>query len=284
MNIEKQMPSSNGAGYGPLVSVIIPIYNAEQYIKQTIRSVQEQTYRNWELLIIDNCSNDNTQQLISVYESSKIRIFRTERNSGGPAVPRNIGIKNANGEYLAFLDADDLWKNTKLEVQLRYLEKEDFVCSLASTIDTLGNVIRKAECVDNKHYEFCELVNKCRIFNSSVIVSRDKFSSVLFDEDPLLNGVEDFNAYMTYSLLYGPIFLIGESLIEYRVLPSSLGRSISGKERLAKSSYSLSKVVLASGKYDCYFYGMVGRLLMYVKSWLINKKGFGYLRNIKWFR
>jgi len=270
MNYKKQKLSSDGLGDEPLVSVIIPVYNAEKYIKQTILSVQEQTYKNWELLIIDNCSNDNTQQVISAYQGSKIRIFRTEQNSGGPAVPRNIGIKNANGKYLAFLDADDLWKDIKLEVQIPYLKKHDFVCSLASTIDAEGNVTNQAECIDNKHYEFCDMVKKNRVVNSSVIVSRDKFLTVMFDEDPLLNGIEDSHAYLTYAILHRDIFLVGESLIEYRVMMSSLGNSILGEKRLATSAYCLTKVVLANGKYDCYLSAILMRLFRYIKKRLFN--------------
>jgi len=268
MNIEEQKLHLDELDEGPLVSIIIPVFNAEKYLAETIRSVQEQTYNNWELLIIDNCSDDNTLQIISSYASSKIRVFRTECNSGGPALPRNIGIKNANGEYLAFLDADDLWNKTKLEIQLFYLKKENFVCSLATRIDDEGNVIKQGERIDNKHYQFCDLVKRNRIINSSVMISRDKFLPVLFDEDALLTGIEDYHAYLTYALNKGSVFLIGEPLIKYRVLTSSLGEGISGKKRLAKSSYCLTKVVLSNGAYDYYIYGMIRRLLSYFKSLL----------------
>jgi len=270
MNYKKQKISSDDLSKEPLVSIIIPVYNAEKYIKQTILSVQEQTYKNWELLIIDNCSDDSTLQVITAYQDSQIRIYRTERNSGGPAVPRNIGIKNANGKFLAFLDADDLWIDIKLEVQLPYLKKHDFVSSLASIIDAEGKVTNQAECVENKHYEFCDMVKRNRVIHSSVIVSRDKFLTVMFDEDPLLNGIEDSHAYLTFALQHGRIFVIGESLIEHRFMMSSLGNSILGEQRLTKSIYCVSKVTLANGKYKCYLSAILWRLLSYFKKRLLN--------------
>lgn len=105
----------------PLVSIITSCYNAEKYIKETIESVIAQTYSNWELLIIDDCSMDNSAQIINEYVAmdSRIKYFKTDKPSGSPTFPRNIGIQNAQGQYIAFLDADDMYCPNKLENQLK---------------------------------------------------------------------------------------------------------------------------------------------------------------------
>ena len=95
----------------PLVSVIIPTYNSSQYIKEAIDSVLAQTYKNFEIIVIDDGSTDNTKEVLAPYLSVIKYIYK---NNGGPASARNRGIKEANGEFVAFLDADDVWKPDRL--------------------------------------------------------------------------------------------------------------------------------------------------------------------------
>ncbi len=105
-----------------LVSIISPTYNSEEFISETINSIINQTYQNWELLITDDCSNDNTVQVINkhILKDQRIKLFQLKENSG-VGVARNNSIKNAKGRYIAFCDSDDLWLPKKLEVQLEYL-------------------------------------------------------------------------------------------------------------------------------------------------------------------
>lgn len=106
-----------------MVSIITPCYNAEKYLSQTVESVLSQTWQDWELLIIDDCSSDNSMNIIRDYSrrDARVRYFKTEEPSGSPTLPRNIGIENARGRYIAFLDSDDLWLPTKLEEQVKAL-------------------------------------------------------------------------------------------------------------------------------------------------------------------
>ena len=101
--------------YG-LVSIITPCYNAALVISKTIESVIAQTYSNWELLVVDDCSTDNTLQVVEEYIAKDVRVklLKTNKASGSPAEPRNIGIKNARGVFLAFVDSDDVWLPNKL--------------------------------------------------------------------------------------------------------------------------------------------------------------------------
>ena len=99
-----------------LVSIVVPVYNAEKFLKETIQTVLDQTYSNWELLLVDDCSSDDSANIIEEYvtKDDRIRLLRNERNSGA-ALTRNHGIKEARGTYLCFLDADDLWEKEKIE-------------------------------------------------------------------------------------------------------------------------------------------------------------------------
>jgi len=112
-----------------LVSIITPNYNCACFLSQTIESVIAQTYKNWELLIIDDCSTDNSIDIIEKYINKDIRIklFKTKCNSGSPIEPRNIGIQNAHGRFIAFLDSDDLWLPYKLERQIPFFNNVNVV-------------------------------------------------------------------------------------------------------------------------------------------------------------
>lgn len=113
-----------------LISIIIPVYNAEKFLKDTIGTVEEQTYRNWELIFVNDCSMDKSVEIIenAIKENPKIRLIQLENNSGA-AVARNIGIEDAKGKYIAFLDADDLWKKEKLDKQINFMKKNNYVFS-----------------------------------------------------------------------------------------------------------------------------------------------------------
>ena len=105
--------------YG-LVSIIMPNYNSEKYIKATIKSVLAQTYQNWELLFVDDCSSDTSLGIANAFQDERIRIFSMKEN-GGAALARNKAIEEAKGRWIAFLDSDDLWTSDKLEKQITYM-------------------------------------------------------------------------------------------------------------------------------------------------------------------
>ena len=108
-----------------LVSIIMPSYNTAQYIADSIRSVQAQTYENWELLIVDDCSTDDTDGVVTSFLSDpRIRYLKNEVNSGA-AISRNYALREARGRWIAFLDSDDLWAPEKLERQILFMEKEN---------------------------------------------------------------------------------------------------------------------------------------------------------------
>lgn len=109
-----------------LVSIITPVYNAEKFIRETIESVQNQTYTNWEMLLINDCSTDSSAEIIKekAAEDSRIKYIELDKNSGA-AITRNTGISKAQGRYIAFLDSDDIWKSDKLDKQLALIKEKD---------------------------------------------------------------------------------------------------------------------------------------------------------------
>lgn len=129
----------------PLISIITPLYNSEKYIGRTIQSVLNQTYKNWEMIIIDDCSTDNSFSLVEqlTKKESRIKLYKNDKNSGA-GVTRNNGISKANGKYIAFLDSDDQWLPEKLDVQVNFMEenKIDFSFTNYQQVDENGNSLK----------------------------------------------------------------------------------------------------------------------------------------------
>lgn len=105
-----------------LISIVIPVYNAEKFLEETINSIKEQTYDNWELLLVNDCSKDSSKEIAKKYLSGKIKWIDMEKNSGA-ALTRNKGIEESSGEFLCFIDADDLWDKNKLKKQIAFMKK-----------------------------------------------------------------------------------------------------------------------------------------------------------------
>lgn len=128
-----------------LVSIITPCYNAANYIAQCITSVQNQTYTNWEMLIVDDCSSDHSVEAIKMFQKNdkRIKLMKLEVNSGA-AISRNKALEYAQGDYIAFLDADDLWLPNKLERQILFMQtnKYAFTYSSYEEIDEKGHFLK----------------------------------------------------------------------------------------------------------------------------------------------
>ena len=121
-----------------LVSIIMPSYNTANYIIDSVRSIQAQTYENWELLIVDDCSTDNTIELLNEYitatKETRIRVLINEKNSGA-AVSRNYALREATGRWIAFLDSDDLWTIDKLEKQISFMQLHGYYFSYTNYME-----------------------------------------------------------------------------------------------------------------------------------------------------
>ena len=137
-----------------MVSIITPCYNSADYIADTIKSVIAQTYQDWEMIIVDDCSTDNSLDIIEDYAKydSRIKVLRTEKSSGSPVAPRNLAIQKASGRYIAFLDSDDIWLPTKIESQLDVFKRHDDAAVVFSYYEKVneagersGRIIRSAD-------------------------------------------------------------------------------------------------------------------------------------------
>lgn len=130
----------------PLVSIIVPSFNSEKFISETILSIQNQTYTNWEIILVDDCSTDGTIAIIEKFSKDDPRIqwFQLPQNSG-TGIARTRAITEAKGRYIAFLDADDLWKPEKLQKQIDFLVSKNipFTFSAYDCIDEQGNSLYK---------------------------------------------------------------------------------------------------------------------------------------------
>ena len=134
----------------PKVSIIIPCFNSETTIGSTIDSVIAQSFTDWEIIVVDDSSTDNSPAIIKSYiaHNDRIRYFKTLTNSGSPSLPRNIGIEQSRGRYIAFLDSDDLWLPQKLEDQVRFMENNEYDVSysyyekIAADGERTGRIIK----------------------------------------------------------------------------------------------------------------------------------------------
>lgn len=159
-----------------LVSIITPTYNCGRFIAETIEAVQAQTYTQWEMVIVDDCSTDNTKEVVDAYieKDSRVKYYCLEKNSGA-AVARTKAMELAEGEYMAFCDSDDLWTVDKLEKQLAFMNANDyaFTCTAYEQIDEEGNSLdRVIKTVKKTDYN--RLLLDCPVGNSTVMYNVSK--------------------------------------------------------------------------------------------------------------
>lgn len=181
-----------------LVSIIVPVYNAERFIDETISTVLDQTYENWELLLVNDCSTDNSEKLIQKYlKDSRIKLLNNKVNSRA-AVSRNNGIKAAKGRYICFIDADDKWDKNKLEKQIKFMKEKDCAFSFTSYEFADENCIpngKKVIVPDTITYS--EALKNTTIFTSTVMFDTKKLSK----EDIYMPNVKSEDTATWWSVL-----------------------------------------------------------------------------------
>jgi glycosyltransferase involved in cell wall biosynthesis len=214
----------------PKVSVVIPAYNAESYLAETLQSVFAQSYSDYEVIVVDDGSNDGTRQ---VMESFKPRIKALRKANGGPASARNLAIDKSAGEYIAFLDSDDLWVEEKLQMQVEFLDANPDVGLV------YGEALMFSGDGDDKRIEgrigytgdpsFRLLLYGDFIPNSTVVIRRACVEKVgLLNESRELVAVEDYEYWMRIARSF-PIAAISKPLTYYRLRDGNLmgnGRDI----------------------------------------------------------
>ena len=160
-----------------MVSIIVPVYNAARYIAETIEMVNAQTYKDWELILVDDASKDDSVAVIENIiksQGKRIRLIRKNKNEGAAAA-RNSGIDAAAGQYIAFLDADDIWKPEKLEKQIRFMEEKEAAFSFHSyefgdeNAKPTGKIVRAPETLN-----FRQALSRTVIFTTTVMFDIDR--------------------------------------------------------------------------------------------------------------
>ncbi len=214
----------------PRVSVITPAYNAEAVINRTIQSVCDQSFTNWELLVVDDCSTDCTRDVVEAWalKDSRVRLIGLKNNFGGPAGPRNVGVEMALGEYVAFLDADDIWHPRKLEIQVALLDScaADFVCSQMKNFTSEEDI----EFADIGEYDleavsFRQQSFRSRIPTSSVIARRELLRAHPFQELISYKAVEDYHCWLNILQSTPKCLKVGLPLLWYRKIEGQISGS-----------------------------------------------------------
>ena len=198
-----------------LVSIVTPVYNAEKYLEETVKSVQAQTYENWELFLIDDGSKDGSLKIAKKLAKSDKRINVISIDNSGAAFARNIGISKASGRYLCFIDADDLWMNDKLEKQVAFMKEKD--CAFSFTGYVFGD--KNAKPTDKVVYiptsiDYKQALKNTTIWTSTVMFDMTKLSKddVLMPDIPSEDTATWWRVLKNVECAYG----LDESLSIYR--------------------------------------------------------------------
>ncbi len=250
-----------------LVSIITPCFNCSQLIRTTYESIKAQTYKNWEWVVVDDCSHDNSQDALKflAQEDSRIRIILLAQNSGA-AVARNTAIINSKGEYLAFLDSDDLWKPNKLSVFMQIMEEKkiEFACGSYAKISR-DDQIQPNPFLPPQNVGYADLLKTCSIGTSTVVVKREAVGELRMD--PSLRRGQDYLFWLSILRKGIRAHMIGEeALTLYRVgnkhsLSANKIKKALGQWKIYRSYLKLN---LVESVYYFAHYSFHG----FVKNWL----------------
>ena len=251
----------SSSSYGDLVSIILPMYNSEKYIQETIRSVENQTYNNWELIIVDDHSSDNSVSIVEKIRinDDRIRLFCQSENLG-TALARNRAIAESEGRFLAFLDSDDIWKANKLEKQLTFMHRDErpFTCTYYGKIDGSGKNLHHVV-KSPKVLTYWGLL-LYGVGNSTVIIDRNFFGK------PSVPNIKKRNDYVLW------LKIIKKSSTIYCL------RQELSFHRLRQGSLSSHKVELL--KYNWLVYRKYENLSLLSSLFIIGFVSFRSIRNI----
>jgi teichuronic acid biosynthesis glycosyltransferase TuaG len=235
----------------PLISVITPIYNSEKYIDDTIESVLAQTYTNWEMLVVDDCSTDKSALVVKKYagQDRRIKYLCLERNSGA-AIARNKALELAMGEIVAFLDADDIWKPEKLEKQLKFTVENDYGFTFSSyeIMRNSGNkVISVPRSLSYDDFMKNTIIGTLTVMINKKVVGDVKLVNVKKDHDSMTWAKILRSGHKAYGL--------NESLAIYRKVEGSISNNkIKAVQRHWRNCREIEHLSLPKCSYYFMFY------------------------------
>ena len=220
------------------ISIIVPMYNAEKFIGKTIESVLAQTYQNWEMLIMNDVSTDNSLAIVSVYakKDERIKIVNTEKNVG-VVKGRNFLIDLASGKYIAFLDADDYWHNEKLEKQIKFMKEKNASISCTEYTRVKENEEKINDVIIKEEISYNDMLKNNYLGCLTVMYDAEKIGKRYFKE---LEKNEDYVLWLEIVKDVNTIYGLKENLAYYRVLDNS--RS-SNKVKTAKVRWEIYRKI-----------------------------------------
>lgn len=237
------------------VSIITPVLNAASYINETIGTVQNQTFVDWEWLIVDDGSTDDTIEIVldAARRDSRICLIYPKGETGLAARARNRGMADAQGEFLALLDADDLWEPSKLARQVAYLREHNNVEGVACLYDLFGDetrVLNENGMQWSPADILCtrtELIENCPFQTSTVLFRRKCYDEIGgMDEDPRLSSTEDYEFFFRLVTLY-TFHRIMEPLSHYRLLPPKVSYSGQTLDTVNRRGWQTFQVMAEKG-------------------------------------
>lgn len=227
----------------PSVTVVIPAYNAAAFIADTLHSVINQTFSDWEVWVIDDASTDDTPFIVGDFAArdTRIQLYSVPENYGGPAGPRNLGVSRASGEWIAFLDADDIWHPQKLERQLAAMNASggDYCCTTMKDFSgPTPTAFDDPGQVSTSHVTFAMQRRKSRVPLSSVLVRKSVIRDFPFNQDPKYRAVEDYHCWLRVLEQCGPMLKLKFPFVSYRV---SEGQISGSKVEMLKKNYMVHR-------------------------------------------
>lgn len=229
----------------PLISVIITTFQRPSFLAKTLKTILSQTYKNLEIIVVDDGSNDYTIDIVNSFKDTRI-IFFSIKHSGRPAVPRNFGLSLAKGEFIAFCDDDDLWYPDKIAEQLKALQEHDNIkvcCTNFLIINEKDEVINSVPAIDSltkKIITFESQLIKNNIAFSTVILHKDVLTKgILFNENPSLRASEDYLFLTNIAYLHN-VYYISKPLIKYRIHKHGISYAGNSIKNLLLYYYRLS--------------------------------------------
>lgn len=224
-----------------MISIITATYNSSQVIQATYHSICAQTYSDWEWLITDDCSSDNTLEIITGLseQDDRVRVFQTDVNSGA-AVSRNKSISEATGDNIAFIDSDDLWAPDKLQRQLEFMEEHiNFSFTAYRLINETGDPINQTvDANQNGAFGYEDMLRKKATLGcSTVMLRREAFKDLSM---PLLRTGQDYATWLKLLKSGNKAHLLNEVLTSYRIMPNSISRN---KIKKAKRQWQIYRDV-----------------------------------------
>lgn len=246
--LDKEKTTNNEQLLSGLVSIIMPCYNGEKFIKETIESVLAQTYTSWELLIIDDGSKDSSVDIIKNYQQDK-RIKLIQQANAGSAAARNNGIRNAKGQYIALLDSDDIWFPNFLQEQVSFIKNKNTVCvySAYTRIDEDSNEILGPVKV-KKHISLKDMMAVDQIGCLTGLYDREKYGKIYLHEE-LKSLFDDYAYWIDIVKLEDSAYGNPKVLAKYRVRENSM---TSNKKKLIIKHYNFYRNYLKEGRIQSY--------------------------------